>query len=129
MINVFILCLVGAFSLGMFSVGFQFSSVNHVFVSTPKEVFEKAVSLNPNDLHLLNFDKDLLDESLETYYSKNISQYVKEFRFHTYFLDENDEFCSLEYCPKVKVFFFATIAFDLVYSKTITYEIERTDNG
>ena len=129
MINVLSLCLFGAMFLGMFSVGFQFTSVNRIFVSTPKEVFERSIRINEEDEHIVYFDDDSLLKNLNSYYQENISFYVTRFEITTDYYNFNDEFCFLDNCTKVKVNFRASLAFSLTYQKSMFYEIVRTQNG
>jgi hypothetical protein len=115
----------GALFLGMFSLGFQITSVNRIFITTPKEVFEMSIFYDESQDHVLYFDNELLILNLHKYYSNNLKKYVTNYDFNLDYYNSNNEYCFDEYCSKVKVNLIASIAFDLKYQKSISYEIVR----
>lgn len=129
MINIYILSIFGAMFLGMFTLGFQFTTVNRIFVSTPVELFEKSLHLDETSDHILYFDDELLNKNLSNYYYENLKYYVTDFEIEIDYYYNSNEFCFLDDCTKAKVNFKATLAFNLTYKKSMTYHIERTDNG
>ena len=129
MVNSFILFIFSALFVGMFSIGFQYTSVNRIFVNTPKEVFEMSLKIDESDEHIFYFSDTHLKDSLTSYYEQNIKHYVNDFSFELTYLNEEDEFCFDDKCKKVKVNFEASLAFSYTYQKSIFYEIRRMTNG
>lgn len=129
MINIYILSIFGALFLGMFTLGFQFTTVNRIFVSTPVEIFEKSLHLKEGSEHILYFDDELLNKNLTNYYYENLKYYVTDFEIEIDYYYSFNEFCFLDDCTKAKINFHASLAFNLTYTKSMIYQIERTNNG
>ena len=119
--------MVSICSFQLFFICQRMTVINRAVLNTPKSIFESSIPLvredeDPN----LYFDVELLRDNLTSYYDKCIKPYSMEYTMKLYFHVPGTEFmCMMNTCQAVKVTVSAKVVFDLTYSRSIDYKIQK----
>lgn len=109
--------------LNIYSINFDIKGLNRVVVYTPIELMLSSVEAYGEEAA---FDKEHLIEILDSYYSKSLSRYCKEYDVKYYFYNEEDHsLCLEDYCSSLEINVNATVTLNYKYHRGMYYHIKR----
>ena len=127
MLLILIVVLMSSLSFEFFMISNRLSSVNRIFVNTPKELFVVSIPLYDHEqIEGLYFDKQALEERVKYYYESTIKKYVESYKTTFYYFNPIDKsMCLSSYCSCVDVELNAYLGLNVNYKKTLTYQIVK----
>lgn len=125
MANIFIATIFCLTSFCLYIFSNQIVSVNRIVSTIPQSVFELSVDLINVDDYLY-FDQTKLVENVDRYLKDNITQYTSKYEVEYTFLNSEDHsICIDGKCNEVWIDFSATLQFNYIFSRSLSYEIYR----
>lgn len=127
MILIFIAALIGMFSLQYFYINFTIQGLNRAVISTPIELFYQDI--DPSE-KIAKWNVEEMETTLNSYYDKTLSKYVKNYEVNYYFYDQYDKsMCVERYCTAVEISVDADVSVTYKYHRVMYYELYRSQNG
>lgn len=126
MVNMFLACLFAVLSLQVFTMSYRLNGINRSFISMPIAVIEKAIVLYASDTDSLYIDRGELEKSVETYISKEVGKYSRQYSLNYYYYSTSDGLiCKTSTCDGVRITLIAQVVYTFNYQKTMFYELRR----
>ena len=118
-------------SFSSYSLAYQINGINRIVTSTPISIFESCILHDVNEEnHEMLFNKDMVKEKLEHYFSYELSKFTDKFSYDIYFYNKEDEsMCIKDECNAVEVSFYAELAFNYNYERVLNYEVLDNSYG
>lgn len=118
-------------SFSSYALAYQINGINRILLTTPITIFESSIE---HDLDIKNpnvaFSKKILTESLDRYYSLELSKFTDNFSYEIYFFNTKDEsMCIKDECEAVEITFDATLIYQYEYHRVQNYEVFKTNYG
>lgn len=127
MILIYFSILLASCSYSLFNYSFKLNGLNRLLINVPKSIFELNTSTYEYSSYGLYLYKDKLIEDYKTYINEYAYKYVTEYDLSFYFYDPTDGgTCQIYNCDGVEISFKTKIML-FNYSRTMYYEIEKTN--
>lgn len=125
MVTMLISFFVIVLSFNLFVISYQTNGINRLVLSAPLSLFETAIILyNIDDEVGPIFDKEILEDNIDSYFDFHISRYTSDYDISYYYYVISDGSLDMSNEPKaVEVLISAQLALSNSYEKTMYYEI------
>ncbi len=126
MLLIFVCTALSIFSFDVLTISNRVIVVDLAIRNVPISLIENSVLLiNPGET--LYFDKNRLEESIETYFLLNIEPYIQDYKIEFYYYSPVDlSMCLGDKCQGVEITLTSPISYFYTYKKTMYYQITKT---
>lgn len=129
MISLFIVALIMAFSLSMFSISYKYKGMDKIVTNAPISIFELSIPVNYENITTLHFESSELEKRYEEYIASSINNYANSYSIVYRYYSPIDGGIEETYPQGVEVKLIANIVLNYKFEKTMFYEIIGKNNG
>jgi len=113
--------------LQIFTITFQINGLNRSVINTPIELMIMDVTSSGTEAVFIS---SKIIERLDSYYSKTLPRFCKEYETSYYFYNKEDEsMCVEDYCDCVDVTVTATLSLNYHYERVMFYKLKRGNSN
>ena len=127
MILMFLSAFLLIFSAQFFSINYSIQGLERAIINAPIELFMSVIEVKDDQII---YNKENLENSFLSYYSKSISRYSKKYSVEFYYYNiEDGSMCITENCNAVEVSINCKLILNKEYMRTMYYQLKRSSNG
>ena len=125
MVMIFIALFIAVISFNFFMMSYQINGVNNLVLSMPISLYETSINmLNINENVGPSFDKQALENRIQSYFDFSMKKYTKDYSLDFYYYNPfNHSICLSDTCHAVEVKVEASLILNYHYEKTMYYQI------
>ena len=125
MVLMFIALFIAVISFNFFMMSYQINGINNLVLAMPISLYETSINmLNINETVGPTFDKNRLEQRINTYFSFSMEKYTDNYSISFYYYNPFDSsVCLSDSCHAVEVKVNASLILNYRYSKTMYYQI------
>ena len=129
--NIMFSLLIAVLSLHFFTVTYRVNGVHRSLFNVPISIFESSIPLvDESSEPEIYFDKEVLEERLDTYFASQLRKYVSSYTLSYYYYNQEDfSICTTDYCTAIEINLKARIVLDFQYDKTANFYIRSNIDG